>query len=74
MVPPGQLVHLRLRNRPRVQAGMRRRGGLVLEPVKHVHPRTGRELRGAVAQVRQLAPDYRAPPGITRVTLVGQAR
>ena len=28
----------------------------------------------AVVQVRQLAPDRRAPPGITRVALAGHAR
>src|SRR5712691_12088366 len=127
MIPPGQLAHLRLRDRQRIQAGMRRRGGLVLESVEHVHPHTWwqpraevarqpelvagpaaladersgdqhdrpepplRRLLGeridedcrayrmarhdrAVVQVRHLAPDCRAPPGITRVALVGHAR
>src|SRR6266705_2695142 len=127
MIPPGQLVHLRLRDRQGIQAGMRRRGGLVLEPVEHMHrhawwqpraelarqlelvagpaaladERSGdqhdrrepslRRLLGermdedcracrmaghdrAVVQVRHLAPDRCAPPGITRVALVGHAR
>src|SRR6266704_6588250 len=127
MIPPGQLVHLRLRDRQRIQVGMRRRGGLVLESVEHMHPHiwwqpraeVARQLElvagpaaladersgdqhdgpepslrrllgeridedrrahrmaghdGAVVQVRHLAPDRRAPPGITRVALVGHAR
>jgi hypothetical protein len=40
MIPPGQLAHLRLRDRQRIQVGMRRRSGLVLESVEHVHPHT----------------------------------
>jgi len=39
MIPPGQLVDLRLRDRQGIQAGMRRRGGLILESVKYMHPR-----------------------------------
>jgi hypothetical protein len=106
---------------------MRRRGGLVLEPVEHMHRHTWRQPRAkvarqlepvagpaarsderggdqhdrrepsprrlpgermdkdcrayrmaghdrAVVQVRHLAPDRRAPPGIIRVALVGHAR
>ena len=40
MIAPGQQMYLRLRDRQSIQAGMRRRGGLVLEPVEYMHPHT----------------------------------
>src|SRR5579864_6524123 len=55
MIPPGKLVHLRLRDRQRIEAGMRRRGGLVPESVKNMHPHTWRQPRAKVAHRLELA-------------------
>ena len=44
MIPPGQLVQLRLRDGRGIQAGTRRRGRLVPESVEHSHLRTWRHL------------------------------
>src|ERR1700685_3549042 len=54
MISPGQLTHLRLRDRRRIQAGMRRRDGLVPESVEHVHPHTRWQPRAEVARQLEL--------------------
>ena len=128
MIPPGQLVHLRLPDGQGIQTGMRRRDGLVPQgrgrqapahraagpaprppagpnspagqppspangaaistiarepfPRRLLSQRSdqdGRARRMAghdrtIIQGRQLPPDRRAPPGITRVALSRQAR
>ena len=50
MIPPGEPVHLRLRDGQGIQVGVRRRGSLVPESVEHMHPRTWRQLRAEVAR------------------------
>src|SRR5215472_4376338 len=54
MIPPGQLVHLRLRDGRGIQVGMRGRGRLVPESVEHIHPRTWRQLGAEVARQLEL--------------------
>jgi len=54
MIPPGQLVHPSLRDRPGIQVGMRRRGGLVLESVEHMHPNTWWQSRAELARQLEL--------------------
>src|SRR6266700_5262874 len=56
MIPPGQLVHLRLRDRQRIQVSMRRQGGLVPESVEHIHPYTWRQPRAELARQLELVP------------------
>ena len=54
MIPPGQLVHLRLPDGPGIQTGMRRRDGLVPQAVEDRHLRTGRQARAAAARRPEL--------------------
>src|SRR5215469_4946245 len=54
MIPPGQLVHLRLRDGRGIQVNMRGRGRLVAESVEHIHPRTWRQLGAEVARQLEL--------------------
>src|SRR5262249_11363358 len=54
MIPPGQLVHLRLRDRQGIHVSMRRRGGLVLEPVEHIHPHPWWQPRAELARQLEL--------------------
>jgi hypothetical protein len=56
MIASGQLVQLRLRDRPGIQAGMRGRGGLVPKPVEHMHRHTWEQPRAeAAGQLELLA-------------------
>src|SRR5215469_3087340 len=54
MIPPRQLVHLRLRDGQGIEVGMRRRGSLVPYSVEHIHPRTWRQLRAEVTRQLEL--------------------
>src|SRR5215471_999712 len=54
MIPPRQLVHLRLRDGQGIEVGMRRRGSLVPYSVEHIHPRTWRQLRAEVTRELEL--------------------
>src|SRR5215469_8026499 len=54
MIPPGQLMHLRLRDRLGIEASVRRRSGLVLESVKHMHPRLRWQPRAQLAHQLEL--------------------